>query len=71
MAEFLDEERVLVGLGIIAVASLFYGFFVASSALVGVSVAVSLAMVYLAWRFVRAHERLADASERLADRPEE
>jgi hypothetical protein len=23
-------------------------------------------VVYLAWRFVRAHERLADAAERLA-----
>jgi tetrahydromethanopterin S-methyltransferase subunit C len=60
-----DNRRLTVGLAlaVLSVAIFAYSFLIAQQLLLGVSVAVWLLILYLLWRFVRAHERIADALE--------
>jgi len=57
---------------IVAGAVLVYSVLVMAAPLAGLSVIVPLVALYLLWRFVRAHERIADAMEAgaLSDSPE-
>jgi hypothetical protein len=59
-----SADRLLVGVVVVAVVSLLYSLLIARAPLVWVGVAFPLAFLYLAWRFVRAHERIAAALER-------
>lgn len=52
----------LIALGLV-LAALLYSVFVMRAPLQLVSVVVPLVFLYLLWRFVRAHERIADAME--------
>ena len=53
----------LVSIVLLAVLVLVYGVFVAQAVLAAVGIAIPLVALYLFWRFVRAHERIADAME--------
>ncbi|MGM0397850.1 MAG: hypothetical protein ACQEQY_02545 [Halobacteriota archaeon] len=61
----LQSDRLAVGLlalGLVA-AGLLYSIFVMRAPLQILSVIVPLVFLYLLWRFVRAHERIAAAME--------
>ena len=53
----------LVGIVVLALLVLVYGVVVSQDALTWVGIAVPFVALYLFWRFVRAHERIADALE--------
>jgi hypothetical protein len=62
-----SRERLLrVGAVVLGLLLLLYSVVVAQQILAAVALLLWVFVVYLAWRFVRAHERLADAAERLA-----
>lgn len=61
----LQSDRLAIGLialGLVAVA-LMYGIFVMRAPLQFFSALFPLVFLYLVWRFVIAHERIADALE--------
>lgn len=57
------NRTVLAVIAVIAVLLLLYSILIANQILVGIIVLVLLFVPYLAYRFVRAHERIADALE--------
>ena len=57
------SRSVLVPIVIAAIVILLYSVLIAGQLFAGMSVLISLFLVYLAYRFVRAHERIADALE--------
>jgi heme O synthase-like polyprenyltransferase len=62
-----SRERLLrVGAVVFGLLLVLYSVVVAQQILAAVALLLWVFVVYLAWRFVRAHERLADAAERLA-----
>jgi hypothetical protein len=64
-----DEERdrlLLAATVAGGVVVLLYSVLVAGQILAPIALFAWVFVVYLLWRFVRAHERLADAAERLA-----
>ncbi|WP_372912547.1 hypothetical protein [Salinigranum sp.] len=64
-----DEERDRLPLAAIVaggIVVLLYSVLVAGQILAPIALFAWVFVVYLLWRFVRAHERLADAAERLA-----
>lgn len=65
-----DDRGRLLALAAVVLLVVFYGVFVQQQLLVVIWLLVSGFLVYLVWRFVRAHERIAGAAERLADGPE-
>ena len=62
------NRAVLAVTAVIAVLFLLYSFLIANQILVGIVVLAFLFVPYLAYRYVRAHERIADALEVRADR---
>lgn len=62
-AEDRRDRYVVVAIALLALLALLYGVFVAQAALVWTGVAIPLVALYLFWRLVRAHERIADALE--------
>jgi len=60
-----SERRIVayVLLGSLALVTLLYSLLIARAPLAWVGVMVPLVFLYLVWRFVRAHERIADALE--------
>lgn len=58
-----DHQQVFAVLAVAAVIILAYSVLVAQQLLLGASVAVWLLVLYLLWRFIRAHERIAAALE--------
>jgi uncharacterized membrane protein len=58
-----DNERLLVSLAVAGIVILAYSVLVAQQLLLGASVVVWLLGLYLLWRFIRAHERIAAALE--------
>ena len=60
------ERRLRIGAVVIGLLLLLYSVVVAQQILAAVALLLWVFVVYLAWRFVRAHERLASAAERLA-----
>lgn len=57
-----------LAVAVAVLALLLYSVFISQQLLVVVWLLVVGFLVYLFWRFVRAHERIASAAERLADR---
>jgi uncharacterized membrane protein len=53
---------------VIGILILLYSILIANQPLVGIGLLVSLYVLSLAYRFVRAHERIADAIERREER---
>ncbi|MFT4882875.1 MAG: putative membrane protein [Natronomonas sp.] len=58
-----DQKQVLVALAVAGIVILAYSVLVAQQLLFGASVIVWLLGLYLLWRFIRAHERIAAALE--------
>jgi heme O synthase-like polyprenyltransferase len=64
------DRRLQVVAVVLGVAVLLYSVLVVQQILAAVALLLWVFVVYLAWRFVRAHERLAGAAERIAAREE-
>jgi hypothetical protein len=60
------DRRLLIAAIVVGVLAVLYGVLVAGQILAPIALLAWVFLVYLAWRFVRAHERIADAAERLA-----
>lgn len=65
-----DDRSRLLALVAVVLLVVFYGVFIQQRLLVVIWLLVSGFLVYLLWRFVRAHERIAGAAERVAERQE-
>ena len=61
----LDERNryVLIGIVVVAVTALAYGVLVLGNPLAWLGAVLPLVALYLFWRLVRAHERIAAALE--------
>jgi len=57
------ERNVLLGIVAVAAVTLVYSVLVAQQVLAWFGIAIPLVLLYLFWRFVRAHERIAAALE--------
>lgn len=57
------ERRILYGIGAIALLAFIYSLLVTQQILAWFGIVTPLLLLYLVWRFVRAHERIADALE--------
>jgi len=58
-----SERNVLLAVAAVAVVTLLYSVVVAQQILAWFAIALPLVLLYLFWRLVRAHERVADALE--------
>lgn len=64
MAAARDRETyILLAIAILALLALVYSVFVTRALLQWVGLVLPLVFLYLVWRFVRAHERIATALE--------
>lgn len=64
MAATRDRETyILLAIAIVALLALVYSVFVTRALLQWVGLVLPLVFLYLVWRFVRAHERIATALE--------
>ncbi|MEF8840953.1 MAG: hypothetical protein V5A62_04935 [Haloarculaceae archaeon] len=57
------ERTVLLAIAAVALLTLVYSVLVAQQILAWFAIAIPLVLLYLFWRFVRAHERIAAALE--------
>ncbi len=57
------ERNVLLAIVAVAAITLVYSVLVAQQVLAWFAIAIPLVLLYLFWRFVRAHERIAAALE--------
>jgi threonine/homoserine/homoserine lactone efflux protein len=57
------ERTVVLAVVAVAAVTLLYSVLVAQQVLAWFGIALPLVLLYLFWRFVRAHERVADALE--------
>ncbi|MFC6941885.1 hypothetical protein ACFQE8_18205 [Salinirubellus sp. GCM10025818] len=57
------ERQVLLGIVAVALVTLLYSVLIAQQILAWFGIAIPLVFLYLLWRLVRAHERVADALE--------
>jgi len=57
------EKLIPFGIGVVSILILLYSLVIAAQILLGFGIVILLLLFYLFWRFVRAHERLADAME--------
>ena len=53
----------MLGITVVAILTLLYSVLIAQQLLAWFGIVIPLLLVYLFWRFVRAHERIADALE--------
>ena len=67
MAPQTNDRLLLLVVAALALVTLAYSVFIARAILQWVGIVLPLVFLYLAWRFVRAHERLADAVETAGD----
>lgn len=58
------EQWILLSIWVTAVLSFIYFLLIAQQILAWFAVVLPLLFLYLFWRFVRAHERIADALDR-------
>lgn len=67
-----SDRRQYVLAAVVAVSVLFllYSLLIANQPFAGLGFLVFLFVLYLAYRFVRAHERIADALETRDERPD-
>jgi hypothetical protein len=63
MAPQTNDRLLLLAIAALALVTLAYSVFIARAILQWVGIVLPLVFLYLAWRFVRAHERIADAVE--------
>ncbi len=56
-------NRILLGIGIVAILTFLYSFLILNQGLAWFGIVIPLLFLYLIWRFVRAHERIAEALE--------
>ena len=63
------DRYVLIGILVVTAVVALYGVLLTSDLFAWVSVALPLLALYLLWRFVRAHERIAAALETDSSRP--
>lgn len=61
------ERQILIAIGVVALLTLLYSVLIAGVVLQWFGVVIPLLILYLVWRFVRAHERIADALESTTD----
>lgn len=64
------ERNALLAIAAVAVLTFLYGFLIAGQPLAWFGIVIPLLLLYLVWRFVRAHERIADALEPRRDGPD-
>ena len=57
------ERQVVLAVVAVALVTLLYSVLIAQQVLAWFGIAIPLVFIYLLWRFVRAHERIADALE--------
>lgn len=57
------ERNVLLAIVAVAAITLVYSLLIAQQVLAWFGIAIPLVLLYLFWRFVRAHERIAAALE--------
>jgi threonine/homoserine/homoserine lactone efflux protein len=57
------ERNVVAAIVVVALVTLVYSVVIAQQILAWFGIAIPLVLLYLIWRFVRAHERIADALE--------
>jgi DMSO/TMAO reductase YedYZ heme-binding membrane subunit len=60
------ERQLKLAAVAVGVLAILYGVLIAGQILAPIALFAWVFVVYLLWRFVRAHERLADAAEQLA-----
>jgi Flp pilus assembly protein TadB len=58
-----SERNVLLAIAVVAVVTFLYSVVVAQQILAWFAIGIPLVLLYLFWRLVRAHERVADALE--------
>jgi Flp pilus assembly protein TadB len=58
-----SERNVVIAIVVVALVTLVYSVVIAQQILAWFAIAIPLVLLYLFWRFVRAHERIADALE--------
>jgi uncharacterized membrane protein len=58
-----SERNVVLGIVVVAVLTLLYTVVIAQQILAWFGIAIPLVFLYLLWRLVRAHERVATALE--------
>jgi Ca2+/Na+ antiporter len=63
MVDETNQQLVVAFLAIGIVLTFAYSLLIAGQILLWVSIVSTLLFFYLLWRFVRAHERIADALE--------
>lgn len=63
MAPGNRERNLVAGLTLVGLLTLLYSVLIARQLVVWFVIAVLLALVYIAWRFLHAVERIADALE--------
>jgi threonine/homoserine/homoserine lactone efflux protein len=57
------ERNVVLAIVVVALVTLVYSVVIVQQILAWFGIAIPLVLLYLIWRFVRAHERIADALE--------
>lgn len=57
------EQQILFAIGFVALLTLVYSVLIAQALLLWIVIVIGLLFLYLVWRFVRAHERIAAALE--------
>lgn len=57
------ERKILYAIGIVAALTLLYTLVITQAIVAWFSIVIPLLFLYLVWRFVRAHERIARALE--------
>lgn len=64
------EQKILLSIGIVAILTLLYSLLIVQQILAWFGIVIPLLFLYLVWRFVRAHERIAAALEDSPRTPE-
>ena len=57
------ERQVVLAIVAVALVTLLYSVLIVQQVLAWFAIVIPLVFLYLLWRFVRAHERIADALE--------
>lgn len=65
------EKRILLGIGVVSILTFLYSVMIAQQILAWFGIVIPLLLLYLFWRFVQAHERIADAMESFSHGSEE
>lgn len=64
------SKKQITGIVLVIVTSIAYSVAIASQLLLALGPTILILLLYLLWRFIRAVEAIADASQRVADAKE-